>query len=103
MAIEDDKIRGKWRQAFLLDNPAARVHLGWLRRPCCPAIWRQGSELAHYDQGPALLSRSLFRWRCFGCSFLPLLPRTLRQSRGVWLHWDDAPRRTAMGRGLIRR
>src|SRR5258708_30636035 len=47
VAMKACKFPGKWRQAFLLDNPVTRVHLDCLLRPGFPATWGRRTALAH--------------------------------------------------------
>ena len=44
---EMQEVEMKWQQSFLLDNPAAHVHLDWLRRASMRIVWSGRGELAH--------------------------------------------------------
>ncbi len=47
------------RRPFLLDNFAAHVHRGWLRRRSADQFGGAEANLLTYDQGPAVFPRSL--------------------------------------------
>ncbi len=45
---------------FLLDNFCVAIHLGWLRSLAIRIVGGEEANSLTYDQGQALLSRSLF-------------------------------------------
>src|SRR6516162_5582733 len=67
------------------------------------ALRRRLGQFVPYDQGPTLLSRSLFRWHRIRGALLPFLPGILRPQGRFSLQRDDTQSKAPVGGCAFRR